>query len=82
MDDASIYCSELVYKMYRAGGMEVGALERFCDMDLEAPIAHRVLVERFGDNVPCDAEVITPVSLFRSPLLITVDSVGAPPAWR
>ena len=79
MDDGNIYCSELVYKMYRATEIEVGDLERFCDMDLEAPIAHQVLVERFGDKVPCDAPVITPASLFRSPLLITVDSVGAPP---
>jgi hypothetical protein len=82
MDDATIYCSELVYKMYRAGGIEVGALERFCDMDLDAPIAHRVLVERFGSDIPCDSQVITPASLFRSPLLITVDSVGAPAEWR
>lgn len=80
MDDASIYCSELVHKMYRAAGRSIGKLEHFCDMDLDAPIAHAVLVERFGGAVPCGSEVITPAALFRAPELVTVDSVGAPPA--
>ena len=79
MDDERIYCSELVYKMYTAVGRRIGALERFCDMDLEAPIAHEALVERFGGAVPCDAKVITPAALFRAAELVTVDSVGAPP---
>ena len=80
LDDERIYCSELVYKMYRAAGREVGSLERFCDMDLDAPIAHAVLVERFGATIPCDSKVITPAALFRAPQFVTVDSVGAPPA--
>ncbi|MBK8341036.1 MAG: hypothetical protein IPK99_14025 [Flavobacteriales bacterium] len=79
MDDERIYCSELVYKMYTAAGRTVGTLERFCDMDLEAPIAHEALVERFGGAVPCDSKVITPAALFRAAELVTVDSVGAPP---
>ena len=41
---------------------------------------HAVLVERFGGAVPCGSEVITPAALFRAPELVTVDSVGAPPA--
>ncbi|MBP6392128.1 MAG: peptidoglycan peptidase [Flavobacteriales bacterium] len=79
MDDERIYCSELVFKMFGAAGRSVGTLERFCDMDLEAPIAHRALVERFGGAVPCDSKVITPAALFRAAELVTVDSVGAPP---
>ena len=80
MDDERIYCSELVYKVYRDGaGITVGTVERFGDMDLTRPEAHRVLVQRFGDDPPLEEPVITPASLFRSSLLFTVDSVGAPP---
>ena len=80
MDDERIYCSELVYKVYRDGaGITVGTVERFGDMDLTRPEAHRVLVQRFGDAPPLEEPVITPASLFRSTLLFTVDSVGAPP---
>lgn len=79
-DDERIYCSELVWKMYRDAGMVVAADERFCDMHLDAPIARTVLVERFGSRVPCESRVVTPAALFRSTLLLTIDSVGAPPA--
>lgn len=78
-DDERIYCSELVQKMYRAAGIAVGREDRFCDMDLEAPIARELLVERFERKVPCESMVITPAALFRSPMLFTVDSVGVPP---
>ena len=80
MDDTTVYCSELVYKMYATIGIEAGTLEDFCSMHLDAPIAHAVLVDRFGGDVPCGSQVITPASLFRWPLLHTVDSIGAPPA--
>lgn len=79
MDDERIYCSELVQKIYERGaGVQVGAIERFRDMDLTGPAARRILDERFGDAIPADREVVTPAALFRSPLLLTVDSIGSP----
>jgi hypothetical protein len=80
LDEESIYCSELVWKIYTRGAeLEVGRLERFGDMDFTGKEAKRVLHDRFGEAFPADQPVISPASLFRSPLLLTVDSVGAPP---
>lgn len=81
MDDERIYCSELVWKIYERGaGLRLGSLERFGDMDLTGPEARRILKERFGEEFPADQEVITPASIFSSPMLYTVDSLGAAPA--
>ncbi len=80
MDDERIYCSELVWKIYERGaGLQVGTVERFGDMDFTGAEARRVLKERFGDRFPADQDVITPASIFRSPLLYTVDSLNPPP---
>lgn len=80
LDEENIYCSELVWKIYKRGAdLEVGLLERFGDMDFSGAEAKRVLHDRFGNAFPADQQVITPASLFRSALLFTVDSVGAPP---
>lgn len=79
MDEERIYCSELVWKIYERGaGLRVGTVERFGDMDFSGAEARRVLKERFGDAFPADQEVITPASIFRSPLLYTLDSMGTP----
>ena len=80
LDEESIYCSELVWKIYQRGAeLEVGKLERFGDMDFTGAEARRVLHDRFGTSFPADQQVITPAALFRSSLLMTVDSVGGPP---
>lgn len=82
-DTQRIYCSELVQRIYLAGaGIQVGELERFGDMDFTGEDARRILNERFGDRFPADQPMITPASLFRSALLVTVDSIGSPPARR
>jgi hypothetical protein len=80
LDEENIYCSELVWKIYTRGAeLEVGRLERFGDMDFTGNEARRVLRDRFGEAFPADQQVISPASLFRSSLLVTIDSVGAPP---
>lgn len=80
MDEEFIYCSELVWKIYERGArLRVGSIERFGDMDFSGAEARRVLKERFGSAFPADQDVITPASIFRSPLLFTVDSLSTPP---
>lgn len=79
LDDERIYCSELVQKVYERGAdLRIGELERFRDMDLTGEAARHILDERFGTAIPADRQVVTPAALFRSPLLFTVDSIGAP----
>ena len=71
--DERIYCSELVWKMYKqALGVEIGQLETFRDFNLSDPVVVGKLEERFGVRIPLDEKVISPASMFGSDRLITV----------
>lgn len=78
--DARIYCSELAFKAYaRALGEEVGVLRPLGSYALTSPAVRRKLRERYGEEPPLDEPMIAPASLFDSPRLVTVATVGAPP---
>jgi len=52
-DDRRIYCSELVWKVYKEGlGIEVGQLAKLQDFDLSNPVVRRKMRERYGNRVP------------------------------
>ena len=73
--DDRIYCSELVWKMYKEGlGIEIGQLAPLQSFDLEDPVVKAKLKERFGKHVPLDAQVVAPSTMFNSPVLFTVSS--------
>jgi uncharacterized protein YycO len=72
-NDKRIYCSELVWKIYKnAIGLEIGKLELLKDFDLSSPEVKKKLKERYGENIPENETVISPVSMFNSELLETV----------
>lgn len=72
--DARIYCSELVWKMYRdALGIEVGALQKLREFDLADPAVKAKMRERYGGNVPFDERVVSPAAMYESPLLETLN---------
>lgn len=72
-NDRRIYCTELVWKMYKgAAGIEVGALEKLGDFDLSHPTVKRLMARRYGNRVPLREPVISPSSMYESPLLETV----------
>jgi hypothetical protein len=74
-DDDRIYCSELVWKIYKRGaGIEVGKLEKLKDFDLTNPLVKAKLKEHYGNDVPLNETIISPVAILNSPLLITVKS--------
>lgn len=74
-NDERIYCSELVWKMYKRGAnIEVGKLEKLKDFDLTSPQVKAKLKEHYGDKVPLNETIISPVAIFNSPLLLTVKS--------
>lgn len=78
--DARIYCSELVWKMYRdALGVEIGALQKLREFDLTDPAVKAKMRERYGKNIPLDEQVISPASMFDSSLLQTLPATIAPP---
>ena len=71
--DEKIYCSELVWKIYqRATGIEIGKLQKLGEFDLSHNLVKEILKERYGDNIPLQEPVISPVGMFNSDLLITV----------
>jgi hypothetical protein len=68
--DDRIYCSELVWKIYRdALGIEVGALQKLREFDLADPAVKAKMRERYGARIPLDEPVIAPAAMFDSPLL-------------
>lgn len=72
-DDRRIYCSELVWKIYKEGAdIELGTLQKLKDFNLSHPVVRKKMRERYGSSIPMDEPVISPQSLFESPLLITV----------
>ena len=72
--DDKIYCSELVWKLYKSAGTELAPLARLGSFDLKNPVVKAKLKERYGSNVPLDEPVIAPVTIFESPLLETVSA--------
>lgn len=72
--DERIYCSELVWKLYKsAAGIELAPLARLGSFDLNAAPVRAKLRERYGQRVPLDEPVVSPAAIFESPLLVTVD---------
>jgi len=71
--DDRIYCSELVWKLYRdALGIEIGARQQLRDFDLADAVVRAKMRERYGDHVPVKEPVISPAAMYDSPLLETV----------
>jgi uncharacterized protein YycO len=71
--DEKIYCSELVWKLYKAADIELAPLTKLGSFDLTHPAVKAKLKERYGNNIPLDEKVVPPSALFDSELLITVD---------
>ena len=71
--DDRIYCSELVWKIYKRGaGVEIGKLARLRDFDLSAPAVKAKMRERYGSRIPMDEPVISPAAMFDSKELVEV----------
>ncbi|GAA4370103.1 hypothetical protein GCM10023185_44350 [Hymenobacter saemangeumensis] len=70
--DDRIYCSELIWKVYERGlGRRLGTLQQLKDFDLSHPAVQAKLRERYGRQLPLSEPVISPVSIFNSPELVT-----------
>jgi uncharacterized protein YycO len=65
--DDKIYCSELVWKIYKRGaGVEVGKLATLKEFDLNNELVKRIMRKRYGNNVNYKEKVISPASVFES----------------
>ncbi len=72
--DNQMYCSELVWKIYKSIGVEVGKLQKLKEFDLSSNAVQLKLKERFGDKIPLDEPVISPAAIYNSDLLELVVS--------
>ncbi len=71
--DNRIYCSELVWKIYKnAADIELSKLRELKEFNLEDPRVKKVLKERYGNNIPLKEKVVAPSDLADSNLLVTV----------
>ncbi|MTH14526.1 YiiX family permuted papain-like enzyme [Flavobacterium sp. LC2016-01] len=71
--DNRIYCSELVWKIYKnAAGIELSKLRELKDFNLENPQVQKILKERYGNAIPLEEKVVAPSDLADSNLLKTV----------
>jgi hypothetical protein len=73
-DDESLYCSELVYKLFeRAMGVHVGKLQRAADLNLDDPRVEQAIRRRFTDTRFNPTEtIVTPDSIFNDEQLTEV----------
>ena len=71
--DDKIYCSELVWKIYKRGAnIEIGKLQHLKDFDLTSEPVKKQLQQRYGYNIPLEDTVISPISVYNSDQLILV----------
>lgn len=71
--DNRIYCSELVWKIYKnAAGIELSKLRELKDFNLEDPRVKKILKERYDNDIPLEEKVVAPSDLADSNLLKTV----------
>jgi hypothetical protein len=71
--DDRIYCSELVWKIFdRGAGIRLGEPQTIADFDLTHPAVQAKVRERYGDRVPLDEVVVSPVAIFDATSLETV----------
>ena len=71
--DTRIYCSELVWKIYKNGAnIELSKLKHLKDFNLGDERVKKILKERYGNDIPLEEKVVAPSDLVDSDLLKTV----------
>lgn len=71
--DEKIYCSELVWKLYKASAdIDVGDWKRLRDFDLSDKIVQEELRYTYGNNIPMDEQIVSPEALYVSDKFTTV----------
>lgn len=71
--DNRIYCSELVWKIYKnAAGIELSKLRELKDFNLKDSRVQKILKERYGNEIPLEEKVVAPSDLANSNLLKTI----------
>ncbi len=73
--DDKMYCSELVYKMFKRGaGIELGRFEQFGDFHLDNPLVQFWIKQYFPKGPNLKEKVVSPVSILNDTSLVTIYS--------
>jgi len=71
--DEKIYCSELVWKLYKASAnIDVAAWKKLGEFDLSNKIVQEELHYTYGDKVPLEEPIVSPEALYASDQFTTV----------
>lgn len=70
--DTKMYCSELVYKVFSAGGIYVATPKKFSDYNLECKIVKDAINSRYGNSINVNEKVVTPVDIYKSSSVKTI----------
>jgi hypothetical protein len=71
--DDKIYCSELVWKIYKNGaGIELCPLQKLKDFNLKDSRVQTILTERYGNKIPLEENVVAPSNLEQSKVVTTI----------
>ncbi len=72
--DEKWYCSELVWKMYKAIGVQISDYEKFGQFNFDDPYVQKIVNERFKNGINDEETVITPKGIYESPKMKEVYS--------
>lgn len=71
--DDKIYCSELVWKIYKNGAnIELCQTKKLKDFNLNHPAVQQIMKERYGSKIPYNEAVVAPSQLYESTLVQTI----------
>jgi hypothetical protein len=71
--DNKIYCSELVWKIYKEGAkIELCNLQKLKEFNLKDPKVKAILNERYGNAIPYQENVVAPSQIEKSTKLVTI----------
>jgi uncharacterized protein YycO len=72
-NDDQIYCSELVWKIYKNGAdIELCSLKKLKNFNLKDKKVIAILKERYGSNIPYEEDVVAPSQIVNSKILETI----------
>jgi uncharacterized protein YycO len=69
-----MYCSELVWKIYRSSGYTISEPRKFSDYNLNNPSVQKEIQRRYGNTINLNETVVSPVDLYKSSLVSEIYS--------
>ena len=70
--DGRMYCSELVWKVYKEMGIDLCEPKTFSDYNISSPVVQDAIKKRYGTTFDMNEHVVAPVDIYESSLVETV----------